>query len=79
MNVLQIYDLYHAAAVRVSYAGCHNGVADFAEEFTIDTTEIPESHAYYIDYDKMGCDMVMSGNVFTIETAHDQVHIFWSH
>jgi len=51
----------------------YNSVADFAEELTEQTTEIPENISFYIDYEKMGSD------VYTIETAHDEVHIFWNH
>jgi len=43
-------------AMEENYAGCHESVADFAEELTTDTTEIPESLAFYIDYEKMGRD-----------------------
>lgn len=41
-------------AMEENYAGCHESVADFAEELTTDTTEIPESLAFYIDYKKWG-------------------------
>lgn len=39
-----------------NYACCYESVADFAEELTTDTTEIPQSLAFYIDYEKMGHD-----------------------
>ena len=61
-----------------NYAGCYRSVADFAEELTAETTQIPKSLTFYIDYDRMGRDMDMSGDILTIETAHDEVHIFWS-
>tara|TARA_R110000850_G_scaffold221768_8_gene347625 strand:+ start:14923 stop:15111 length:189 start_codon:yes stop_codon:yes gene_type:complete len=48
-------------AMKENYAGCHEGVADFAEELTTDTIEIPESLAFYIDYEKMGRDMELGG------------------
>ena len=66
-------------AMEENYAGCHDSVADFAEELTTDTTEIPESLAYYIDYEKMGRDMELSGDIFAIETGYREVHIFWNH
>ncbi|MBN4078634.1 antirestriction protein ArdA [Gammaproteobacteria bacterium AH-315-C21] len=31
---------------------------------------------YYIDYERMGRDMEMSGDIFTVETGYKQVHIF---
>ena len=36
-------------AMEENYAGCHESVADFAEELTTDITDIPESLAFYID------------------------------
>lgn len=66
-------------AMEESYAGCHESVADFAEELTTDTTEIPESLAFYIDYEKMGRDLELGGDIFAIETGYREVHIFWNH
>lgn len=66
-------------AAEESYAGCYKSLADFAEELTEDTSQIPEQLQYYIDYERMGRDMELGGDVFTIETAHDEVHIFWNH
>jgi len=31
------------------------------------------------DYERMGRDMDLSGDIYTIETAYDEVHVFWSH
>ena len=61
------------------YAGCYKSLADFAEELTEDTTTIPKNLAYYIDYERMARDMEMSGDIVTIEPAHDEVHVFWNH
>ncbi|MCB0094432.1 MAG: antirestriction protein ArdA, partial [Caldilineaceae bacterium] len=58
---------------------CYANLADFAQELTEDTTKIPENLRYYIDYERMGRDMEMSGEIFTIEAAHDEVHVFWNH
>ncbi len=66
-------------AIEESYSGCHSCAADYAQELTEETSEIPEHLAFYIDYEKMGRDMELSGDIFTIETAHDKVHVFWSH
>lgn len=61
------------------YHGCYRSLADFAQDLTEDTTQIPESLKFYIDYDRMGRDMEMSGDIFTIETGFEKVHIFWTH
>lgn len=66
-------------ALEEGYAGEYKTLADFAEEITEGTTDIPDNLSYYIDYERMGRDMEMSGDIFTIETAHEEVHVFWSH
>ncbi len=35
--------------------------------------------AFYIDYEKMGRDLELGGDIFTIETGYREVHIFWNH
>lgn len=66
-------------AMEENYSGCYKSLADYAEELTEDTSQIPENLAYYIDYERMGRDMELSGDIYTIETAYDEVHVFWSH
>ena len=60
-----------------NYCGDHKNLADFAEE--IYSEPIPPSLDYYIDWQAMGRDMELSGDIFTIETGFEQVHIFWAH
>ncbi len=66
-------------AVEENYSGCYKSLADYTEELTEGTAQIPENLAYYIDYERMGRDMDLSGDIYTIETAYDEVHVFWSH
>jgi len=65
-------------AAEDNYCGCYKSLADYAEEFTEQTTQIPEQLAYYIDYEKMGRDMELGGEVFTIEARYEEIHIFWN-
>ncbi len=65
-------------AIEENYSGCYSSLADFAQELTESTSEVPTHLEFYIDYDRMGRDMEMSGDIFTIETAHDEVHVFWN-
>lgn len=60
------------------YYGCYGSLADYVQELTEETTDIPQHLAFYIDYERMGRDMEMNGDVFTLQTAHDEVHVFWS-
>ena len=66
-------------ALEENYNGCYNSLADYAEELTTETSEVPEHIAFYIDYEKMGRDMELGGDVFTVETGYQEVHVFWSH
>ena len=54
-------------------------LADYAEELTTSTSEVPEHLSYYINYERMGRDMEISGDIFTIEAAYNEVHIFSNH
>jgi len=61
------------------FSGGLQSLADYAEELTTETSEVPEHLAYYIDYERMGRDMEMSGDIFTVETGYQEVHVFWAH
>jgi antirestriction protein len=65
-------------AAEYNYCGCYKSLADYAQELTEETTRIPENLTYYIDYERMGRDMEMSGDIFTLETNFETVHVFWS-
>lgn len=79
-KVLEYYrDLESArTALRNHYAGEYKTVADFAEEITEETSEIPESLRFYIDYDRMARDLEIS-DILTLETGFEEIHIFWCH
>ena len=66
-------------ALNENYAGEFKSVGEFTEMITTDTTTLPDNLSFYIDYDRMGRDMAMSGDIFTIETGYQELHIFWSH
>lgn len=71
-------DLSEAQNAMDNHAGEYRSLADFAEEITEQTTTIPKNLMYYIDYESMGRDMEMNGDVFTIETSFEEIHIFWN-
>jgi len=66
-------------AIEENYSGCYKSLADYAQELTEETSEVPEHLAFYIDYEAMGRDMELGGDVYTIETGFEEVHIFWNH
>ncbi len=65
-------------AIEEHYCGEYSSLADYAQSLTEDTTDIPGHLEFYIDYERMGRDLEINGDIFTIETRFDQVHIFWS-
>lgn len=64
-------------AISDRYHGCYTSLAEFAEELTQETMEVPERLKYYIDYEAMARDLAI-GDVLAIETGFDAVHVFWS-
>nr|WP_250637703.1 antirestriction protein ArdA [Pseudomonas alcaliphila] len=65
-------------AAEEDYCGCYSSLADYAQELTEQTSSIPPHLAMYIDYRAMARDMEYSGDVFTLETGLEQVHVFWN-
>lgn len=65
-------------AIDEDYCGCYANLAEYAQQLTEETTTIPDNIQYYIDYERMGRDMEMSGDLYTIEIALDEVHVFWN-
>ncbi|MCJ8270939.1 MAG: antirestriction protein ArdA [Psychrosphaera sp.] len=61
-----------------SYQGSFKSLADYAQDLMEDTGDIPEHLAAYIDYESMARDMDLNGDIFTIETAWNEVHVFWN-
>ncbi|KCZ89741.1 antirestriction protein ArdA [Hyphomonas jannaschiana] len=65
-------------ALEDHYAGEFHSVSEFAEQITEETTEIPESLRFYIDYERMARDLEIN-DIIAIKLGFDCVHIFWSH
>lgn len=60
------------------YAGEFESLADFAQQVTEDTSEIPDNLKFYIDWERMGRDLEIN-DVLAIEMGFQSVHVFWSH
>ena len=63
-------------ALEESYYGCHNSLADYMQELTEETTAIPEHLRFYIDWQSMARDAELSGDLFTVQTGFEAVHVF---
>lgn len=72
-------DLAEARAAFEDYAGEYKSLEDFAFDLTEQSgTKIPDDIAPYVDYAAMGRDIELNGDVFTVETGFEEVHIFWA-
>lgn len=58
------------------YMGQHASLADYMQELTEESTAIPHALRYYIDYAAMARDAELNGDLFTVSTAWDAVHVF---
>ena len=65
-------------ALRDCYLGQFTSLADYMEELITGCVTIPEPLRNYIDWEAMARDAELNGDVFTIETASDEVHVFSS-
>jgi len=58
------------------YCGYYASLADYAEELTEQCGEVPEHLAPYIDYESMGRDMELNGDLLVIEVGFEKIHVF---
>ncbi|MCO8029314.1 antirestriction protein ArdA [Brevundimonas diminuta] len=63
-------------ALQDCYHGQFASLADYMEELTTESVTIPEALRYYVDWQAMARDAEMAGDLFTVETAHGEVHVF---
>ena len=66
------------AAIEDHYAGQYRSLADFAQELTEQTTEIPANLQFYVDWERMANDLAIN-DVLSIETDFECIHVFWGH
>lgn len=64
------------AAMEDRYHGVYSSLADYVQDVTEECTAIPEPLRFYIDWERLARDAKISGDVLTIQTAHDEVHVF---
>lgn len=63
-------------AIDDRYLGQHASLADYVQDVTEEGTVIPEALRTYIDWQAMARDVALSGDLFTLTTAFDVVHVF---
>ena len=64
------------AALQDCYHGQFASLADYMEELITESVTIPEALRYYVDWQAMARDAEIGGDLFTIETADGEVHVF---
>lgn len=63
-----------------NYAGVHKDLEDFAYSFFDECygiDSIPKQLMHYVNFEAMGRDMDLSGDIFTLSNA-DGMHVFWN-
>ena len=60
------------------YLGRYASLAEYVQGVTEEATTIPEPLRFYIDWDAMAHDAEISGDLFTLEIAYEEVHVFAS-
>ncbi len=60
-----------------NYLGCYESLEDYAIQVTEDCYEpIPKHVQFYINWEDMGRDMELNGEIFSIELGYQQIHIY---
>lgn len=60
-----------------SYIGVYSSLEEYAEEVYSEAfSSVPDDLQCYIDYESMGRDLELGGDIYTIETDYQQIHIF---
>ena len=66
-------------AMEDRYAGAFESLTEFAEEIASEHfASVHDSMKSYIDYEAIGRDMSLSGDIITFELAYDDVRVFWA-
>jgi antirestriction protein len=63
-------------ALTERYLGQYTSLGDYVQEMTEVSMTIPQSLQYYIDWQAMARDAEINGDLFTISTAYNEVHVF---
>jgi antirestriction protein len=58
------------------YLGQHSSLADYVQEQAEEAISIPQPLRYYVDWQAMARDAELNGELFTVSTAYDVVHVF---
>lgn len=63
------------------YQGCYKSLGDWAHDLAEDCGDmdaIPDHLVNYINWDAAGRDADLNGDILTVETGFEEIHIFWA-
>ena len=69
-------DLEEARQAMDRYLGHYASIADYMQEVGEQAIAIPPALRYYVDWQAMGRDAELNGEVFTVRIEADAVHVF---
>ena len=64
-----------------AYQGEHDSIEDYAEQWLEDTgslAQIPENLRFYFDYAKYARDLELGGDIWSSESDHGTVYVFYN-
>ncbi len=64
-------------AMEENYQGEYDDLAEWAEQFAKDTGASMENYENYIDWERVGNDAEMGGDIYALE-VDGKVHVFWA-
>lgn len=66
-------------ALEDRHLGTYASLADYMQEVMEEASAIPHGLRYYIDWQAMARDAELNGDLFTLKTTHDVLHVFAGH
>lgn len=64
-------------ALEERYLGRYPSLADHMQQTMEDALTIPDSIRYYVDWEAMAHDAEISGELFTVRTGWNEIHVFY--
>lgn len=61
------------------FQGVYQDLGDYAEQMSEGCYDIPKGLENYINWDSMGHDMELNGDIFTVEHGYKELYVFSNH
>jgi antirestriction protein len=72
-------DFDEATAAMDEYQGCYKSLSDWGYEYAESCGHIDDKNPLtnHIDWSSYARDFELGGDIWTVETSYDEVHVFW--